>query len=174
MRLVSATKAFFAAIAGIIITFSQSHAALLGLQVAAGYALALGAALLALTALFARKLFLANLAEALLLLIFGAFALLLTAASAEQTPVLLTWLISSLTISMGLISLWQSFQLGMRTKQARDPQLTAGLNFGLAALFLIAPLDQVALVGLFGAYLVLLAVHLGISAASPNTDKSAS
>jgi hypothetical protein len=34
-------------------------------------------------------------------------------------------------------------------------------------LFLIVPLDIVSAVGFFGAYLVLSAVHLGISAATP-------
>jgi uncharacterized membrane protein HdeD (DUF308 family) len=53
------------------------------------------------------------------------------------------------------------------TRTGRDYLISAVFAILLGALFLIAPLDIVSAVGFFGAYLVISAVHLGISALTP-------
>lgn len=56
-------------------------------------------------------------------------------------------------------------------KRTRDSQLTVVINFGFIAALAISTaltgLDPVAFVGFFGAYAIILSVHLGIAAATP-------
>lgn len=158
MRLVSSIKAAVALAAGFIITFAQNHSALAGLWVLSGYAVVTAVGILIAA-------FKSSIAEAIILLMFGSFAYLLTQTAIQLE--LFIWLVASLSLSLTVVSLYQAAQLGLKTKKAKDPIITAALNALLGALFLLAPLDEVAAVGFFGAYLILIAVHLGISAASP-------
>lgn len=170
MRIVSALKATLAVAAGFIITFSQVHSAQIGLMVLGGYGVSLGLVLLA-SFFFAKSQFLQNLPEAILLLVFGIFAHLVLASEVQLAG--LKWLLASLGLSLTAVHLYIANSLGLKTKKAADSVITALLNAGLGLLFVVFDLDEVAAVGFFGAYLVLLAVHLGISAASPNATASA-
>jgi hypothetical protein len=80
-------------------------------------------------------------------------------------------LITAWGILIGGYEILQGQMLGLRTRAGRDHLTTALLTIALGALFLLAPLDQVSAVGFFGAYMVLIAVHLGLVAASPSNDK---
>jgi hypothetical protein len=67
----------------------------------------------------------------------------------------------------GSFELYLARREGFATRMGKDSLLNAGFGLLLGLLFLIAPLDIVSAVGFFGAYLVLSATHLGISAGTP-------
>ena len=77
---------------------------------------------------------------------------------------------------VGLITAWGVLNLVYNSASAwlapkasqlrKDAAILAGLNGALGLLFAFAPLGAIPAVGFFGAYLVLVAVHLGISATS--------
>lgn len=167
MRLVSSIKAAIALIGGLYITFAQSHSAIVGLMTFGAYGVGLSLALL-LAALYARKEFLPNLAEAILLLLLGIFAHLLMTTEVQLLG--FKWLVASLGLSMAAVNLYQANSLGFKTRVAADWITNAAINAGFGLLFAFVSLDEVAAVGFFGAYLVVIAVHLGISAASPNAQ----
>jgi len=81
-----------------------------------------------------------------------------------------------LVITWGFLSgaydVWQAQLVGAKTGHGRDYLISAGLNFVLAAIFLIPGLDIVSAVGFLGAYSVLMGVHLGIWAATPAGSKN--
>lgn len=164
MRLVSALKSAIALAAGLVITFAQNHSSIAGLWVLASYCASLAIALLIAS-------FKASIAEALILLLIGSFAFLLTSSNVQLQG--FGWLVASLTLSLTIVNVFQASTLGFKSKPARDVIITAALNLIIGLLYLLAPLDDVASVGFFGAYLILLAVHLGISAASPVAASSA-
>ena len=174
MKLNLGLKAAIALATGIFITFMQIHDQVIGLTALA--VLALGWAVANLLAIFLSKNRIAVLESVPLLVIqaiFGVIALnaALNVAQEPTAQILQFSPLTVLVITWGFLSgaydVWQAQLVGPKTGPGRDFLINAGLNFVLAAIFLIPNLDVVSAVGFIGAYSVLMGVHLGISAASP-------
>jgi hypothetical protein len=163
MRINAAIRAAAAFGAGIYITFSQNHGievGLLGLTV-----LSFGWAIGSIYSAAVAKDRIQMIAYIPLVVLQGLFGYLSLAGVIEAT--LFGALITAWGILIGGYEILQGQMIGLRTRAGRDHLTTALLTIALGALFLLAPLDEVSAVGFFGAYMVLIAVHLGLAAASP-------
>lgn len=179
MKLNLGLKAAVALATGIFITFMQIHDQVIGL-IALTF-LALGWAATNLLAIFLSKNRISVLESVPLIVIQTIFGLIALNAeiSLVQEPnsqILQFTPFVILVVTWGFLSgaydVWQSQLVGAKTGPGRDFIISAGLNFVLAAIFLIPNLDIVSAVGFFGAYSVLMGVHLGISAATPAGSKN--
>ena len=172
MKLNLGLKSAIALATGIFITFMQIHDQVVGLTSLA--VIALGWAAANLLAIFMAKNRISVLETVPLLVIQAIFGVIAVNAAlnvaGEPTAQFLSPL-TVLAITWGFLSgaydVWQAQLTGSKTGPGRDFLVSAGLNFVLAAIFLIPTLDLVSAVGFIGAYAVLMGVHLGISAASP-------
>jgi uncharacterized membrane protein HdeD (DUF308 family) len=102
---------------------------------------------------------------------------LVVGLAAANTPVAQDHLwFKYLVVSWGVVSgaydLLKARGIGFKTPRGKEHVVSGTLAVALGLLFLLAPLDVVASVGFFGAYMILCAVHLGISAASETTSKA--
>lgn len=163
MRAALIVKAVAALAVGIVITFSQVHdavTAMFGLLI-----LSAGWFLSSVISIVTNQ---QKIANALLLLATAAMAWL--ALSLELNPVTpVAWV---LIASWGLLGAIVEFVFALRSpnKSAlrRDRFINAGLAFGLFLTQLPgADIDWVTHVGFFGAYAIILGVHLALAAASP-------
>lgn len=166
MRIQPTIRAAVSFGAGIFITFSQSHSAVVGLYTLAVYGMVIGLSSTALA--FARKVegALQELPMATLATLIGLFALLAAQSQSGQLAAFV-----ALTATWGLISgafgLYQARRFGFKELLGRDHLLSSIFALLLGVLFLAVELDPVSAVGFFGAYLALDGVHWGIAAASP-------
>jgi hypothetical protein len=103
---------------------------------------------------------------AIIALIIGVFALLVPEGDQTQIAGFIA-LVTAWGLLSGVLELYAARKERISTRLGRDYLLNAVFALILGALFLFAPLDIVSAVGFFGAYLVISAVHLGISAATP-------
>jgi hypothetical protein len=179
MKLNLGLKSAVALATGIFITFMQIHDQVIGLI--ALTTLALGWAAANLLAIFLSKNRLSVLESVPLIVIqaiFGAIAINTELALIEEpnSQILQFSPLLILVITWGFLSgaydVWQAQLAGAKTGNGRDYLISAGLNFVLAAVFLIPGLDIVSAVGFLGAYSVLMGVHLGIWAATPAGSKN--
>ena len=179
MKLNLGLKAAIALAVGIFITFMQIHDQVVGLI--ALTTLALGWATANLLTIFLSKNRISILESVPLIVIqaiFGFIALNseLTLIQEPNSQILQFSPFVILVVTWGFLSgaydVWQAQLVGAKTGPGRDFLINAGLNFVLAAIFLIPNLDIVSAVGFFGAYSVLMGVHLGISAATPAGSKN--
>jgi hypothetical protein len=179
MKLNLGLKSAIALATGIFITFMQIHDQVIGLI--ALTALALGWATSNLLAIFLAKNRISVLESVPLIVIqaiFGVIALNseLTLLQEPDSQILQFSPLLILVITWGFLSgaydVWQAQLVGAKTGHGRDYLISAGLNFVLAAIFLIPGLDIVSAVGFLGAYSVLMGVHLGIWAATPAGSKN--
>ena len=179
MKLNLGLKAAIALATGIFITFMQIHDQAIGL-IALTF-LALGWAAANLLAIFLSKNRISILESVPLIVIqaiFGVIALNSEIAIVQEpgTQILQFSPFLVLVITWGFLSgaydVWQAQLVGAKTGHGRDYLISAGLNFVLAAIFLIPGLDIVSAVGFLGAYSVLMGVHLGIWAATPAGSKN--
>ena len=172
MRIAQAIQAAAAIVVGIFITFSQVHDALIGnigvLILAAG--LAISSAVL----ISKNESRAANTMKLIFYVALIGFSVLLILQQDQL------WFFT-------LVFVWPFvngfFEIGKFTSsikgsvERKDSALTALINFGLIAAIsisgLAAGLDPVAFVGFFGAYAVILGIHLGISSASPSSEPAA-
>jgi hypothetical protein len=171
------TAAFL--IPGLVITFMpQDHSARLGLLSLMGFAAAYW--MLPLLVLLPRpettlrgRIASLNSASPLSMRL-GAFALTVAAPIALANP--------QHQVFVGLVAIWGlalaineagMWRKAKDSKQARSSHLiTAVLSIGIAAILVALPLNDRNAVGFFGAYLVIMAIHLGIDALSPATKAS--
>jgi hypothetical protein len=148
---------------GIFITFSQVHNAIIGnlglMFVALGFATA--ATIEVLKTKGNGKL---NGNASLQVIVFGAIATAAIVFAAGNDIVSFLILVIAFAVFNGLLEL-------KKVSVQKESKLSAFIHFGLVAVLGISGaltgLDPVAFVGFFGAYAVILAVHLGITAASP-------
>ncbi len=148
---------------GIFITFSQVHNAIIGnlglMFVALGFATA--ATIEVLKTKGTGK---SNGNASLQVIVFGAIATAAIVFAAGNDIVSFLILVISFAVFNGLLEL-------KKVSVQKESKLSAFIHFGLVAALGISGaltgLDPVAFVGFFGAYAVILAVHLGITAASP-------
>ncbi|MEN9753532.1 MAG: hypothetical protein RL670_1223 [Actinomycetota bacterium] len=164
MRFVLAAKAALSFAAGIVITFSQSHSANVGLLVFGIYAAAYALVVSAVALRFEPARFLVDeLSLVILAATISCFALL-NLNSDKATFALLVAIWGLVSAGYELLAARRSRPSGLKN---REQLISASMALLLAGLFLFVPLDVVSAVGFFGAYLVLSSVHLGIAAFSP-------
>jgi amino acid permease len=173
-------RAIFAFAGGLFITFSQSHAAVIGLSVFIAFTF-----LTAISTLIIERrknqmqllpLSVVNLIGSLLALVAfiqsGGFGTdwYASAQSGEtfspassQLGLFLT-IVAGWAIVVGAIEIYLASKEGFSERSGRDFLISAFFSLALGALFLLVAPDVVSSVGFFGAYLILLGVHWGIAA----------
>ncbi|MEY3971936.1 MAG: hypothetical protein RLY84_329 [Actinomycetota bacterium] len=171
MRITHIPRAVFALAGGLFITFSQSHAAVIGLTVFAAFALLTGIATLVVERKATQRKLLplsivkivAGLLAVIAFVQSGGFA---TAQTATNTQLgLLLTIVAGWAIVVGAIEIYLASKEGFANREGRDFLISAIFSLALAVLFLLVSPDVVSTVGFFGAYLILLGVHWGIAAA---------
>lgn len=180
MRISHFPRAIFALSGGLFITFSQSHAAVIGLSVFIAYTLLTAVGSFIIDSRAGQKKFLAlsivNLVGGLLALVAfiqsGGFATdwYAVAQSGEtfspatsQQGLFLT-IVAGWAIVIGGIEIYLASKDGFSERSGRDFLISSFFSLALAALFLLVTPDVVSSVGFFGAYLILLGVHWAIAA----------
>jgi len=172
MNLLLGARAILCLAIGVVITFTQSHDANLGLVALAAFGIGF-ALLTAVSSAVAKDQLRAieNVPITIVALIVGVLALLVEI----QNPTAGVSTFISLVTGWGLISgafeLFLARRAGFNKPAGRDFVITSVLSLALGILFLVAQLDIVSAVGFFGAYLVVVGVHLGISATTPSKAK---
>jgi hypothetical protein len=169
VKFVFAARAAISFGVGIFITFNQSHSAATGLLALAifgiGYALLNGVASLVWgNGLFSLEIFPLTLAA----LILGLAALLAPASDPKASALVFAYLVTGWGLIAGAFEMYLARRSGFATRFGKDSLISASLSLLIGLLFIAVPLDIISAVGFFGAYLVLSAVHLGISAGTPS------
>ena len=169
MKIVFALRAAISFAVGIFITFNQSHSAATGLLALGifgiGFALLNGIG----SAVWGRGIFsLENFPLTLASLIVGTAAILVPATDPEAAALVFVYLVTGWGLIAGAFEMYLARRSGFATRFGKDSLISASLSLLVGLLFLIAPLDIISAVGFFGAYLVISAVHLGISAGTPS------
>jgi len=169
VKFVFAARAAISFGVGIFITFNQSHSAATGLFALAifgiGYAALNGIG----SAVWGKGLFsLENFPLTLAAMIIGLAALLVPATDPEASALVFVYLVTGWGLIAGAFEMYLARRSGFATRFGKDSLISASLSLLVGLLFLAVPLEIISAVGFFGAYLVLSAVHLGISAATPS------
>jgi hypothetical protein len=169
VKLVFALRAAIYFGVGIFITFNQSHSAATGLISLAifgiGYAVLNGVG----SVVWGKGLFsLDNFPLTLAALIVGLAALLVPATDPEASGLVFVYLVTGWGLIAGAFEMYLARRAGFANRFGKDSLISASLSLLVGLLFLAVPLDIISAVGFFGAYLVLSAVHLGISAGTPS------
>jgi hypothetical protein len=168
MKLSLGARAILCLSIGIVITFTQSHDSGVGLIALAVFGL--GFAALTTISSFAAKDKLSTIESVpitIVALIIGALALLVQTQNSAAGVDTFIALVTGWGLISGAFELFLARRAGFGSVAGRDNLITSILSLALGILFLIAPLDIVSAVGFFGAYLVVIGVHLGISATTP-------
>jgi len=165
---VAVGRALIAVIPAAIITFNRDHSAELGLFVFGAFALASGLLLLltvrrTLPDATDRGLFLMH---GIVSIVAGAVALGFHAGGHGM----LLFVVSLWGAVTGFLEIYAGIRVRNRPPPAKDWLYTGVATAGLALLFLLLPPNPVVSVGLFGAYLVFIAVFLPIAGLSLKWD----
>jgi hypothetical protein len=169
VKFVFALRAAISFGVGIFITFNQSHSAATGLFALGifgiGFALLNGVG----SVIWGKGIFsLENFPLTLVALPIGIAAISVPANDPEAAALAFVYLVTGWGLISGAFEMYLARRTGFATRFGKDSLISASLSLLVGLLFLIAPLDIISAVGFFGAYLVLSAVHLGISAATPS------
>jgi hypothetical protein len=172
MRITTAIQAAAGIIAGIFITFSQIHDALIGnIGIAI---LAIGFAISS-AILIAKKV--SRIANVLNFVFYAAVAVFAIILIAQMDQVWFYGLMFIWPFVNGFFEVGNLFTSRPGSVERKDAALNAIINFGLILAIsisgIVSGIDPVAFVGFFGAYAIILGVHNGISSASPNGISSA-
>ena len=169
MKFVFAARAAISFGVGIFITFNQSHSAATGLLslgiFGIGFALLNGIG----SAVWGKGFFsLENFPLTLTALIVGTAAILVPSTEPNAAALVFVSLVTGWGLISGAFEMYLARSAGFATRFGKDTLISASLSLLVGLLFLAVPLDIISAVGFFGAYLVLSAVHLGISAGTPS------
>lgn len=168
MKLSLGARAILCLNIGIVITFTQSHDSGVGLIALAVFGI--GFAVLTAIASATAKDKLSTIESVpitIVALIIGALALLVQTQNSAAGVGTFIALVTGWGLISGAFELFLARRAGFGTVAGRDSLITSVLSLALGNLFLVVPLDIVSAVGFFGAYLVVVGVHLGISATTP-------
>ncbi|MEY3326687.1 MAG: hypothetical protein RL044_640 [Actinomycetota bacterium] len=166
MRITHLPRAVFALLGGLFITFSQSHAAVVGLGVFAVFTLlsSLGSIVLERNQKPKRLLPLA--VVSIIASVMSLVAIVQSLGNeSDSSRLVFLMLVSGWALVTGAIELYLASREGFSERTGRDFLISAIFSFALGGLFLLASPDVVSAVGFFGAYLILLGVHWGIASA---------
>jgi len=169
VKIVFALRAAISFGVGIFITFNQSHSAATGLFALGifgiGFALLNGVGIV----IWGKGIFsLENFPLTLVALLIGIAAILVPATDPEAAALAFVYLVTGWGLISGAFEMYLARRTGFATRFGKDSLISASLSLLVGLLFLAVPLDIISAVGFFGAYLVLSAVHLGISATTPS------
>jgi hypothetical protein len=174
MRQTNALRAAVSLAVGFFITFSQSHAASIGLLALAIFSIAFAITNAGASAIWGKGLAaIEAMPLTLVSLLIGIFSLMALSLDSNLSNQ------GAQTAFIGLVTVWGlvsgAFELylarraSLKTSHGREYLMSAILSAVLGLLFLVAPLDIVSAVGFFGAYLIVSGVQLGVAAATPSS-----
>jgi uncharacterized membrane protein HdeD (DUF308 family) len=174
MRQTNALRAAVSLAVGFFITFSQSHAASIGLLALAIFSIAFAITNAVASAIWGKGLAaIEAMPLTLVSLLIGIFSLMALSLDSNLSNQ------GAQTAFIGLVTVWGlvsgAFELylarraSLKTSHGREFLMSAILSAVLGLLFLVAPLDIVSAVGFFGAYLIVSGVQLGVAAATPSS-----
>lgn len=168
MRQTNALRAAVSLAVGLFITFSQSHAASIGLLALAIFSLAFAVTNAGASAIWGKGIAaIEAMPLTLVSLLIGIFAIMGSGSDSEQTAFI--GLVTVWGLVSGAFELYLARRASLKTSHGREFLLSAILSAVLGLLFLVAPLDIVSAVGFFGAYLIVSGVQLGVAAATPSS-----
>lgn len=176
MRQTNALRAAVSFAVGLFITFSQSHAAPIGLLALAifslGFALTNGLS----SAIWGKGLVaIEAMPLTVVSLLIGVFSLMALSPdgnlSSEAAQTAFIGLVTVWGLVAGAFEMYLARRASFKTTNGREYLMSAILSTVLGLLFLVAPLDIVSAVGFFGAYLIISGVQLGVAAATPVSSK---
>ncbi len=166
MRITQAIQAASAIIAGIFITFSQIHDALIG-NIGITF-LAIGFAVSSAILIAKNESRITNIIKFVFYAAVIVFAIVLIV---QLDQIWFYGLMFIWPFVNGFFEVGKLFTAKPGSVERKDSALNAVINFGLIVAVsisgFVAGIDPVAFVGFFGAYAIILGVHLGISSASP-------
>lgn len=166
MRIVHLPRAVFALLGGLFITFSQSHAAVVGLSVFALFTLLSSIGLFISELKLKPKKLLPISVVSLIAAAMSGVAIFQTLDSeSDSARLVFLMLVAGWALITGAIELYLASREGFSERGGRDYLISAIFSLALGGLFIIASPDVVSAVGFFGAYLILLGVHWGIASA---------
>jgi hypothetical protein len=176
MRQTNALRAAISLAVGLFITFSQSHAATIGLLALAIFSLGFAVVNGLSSAIWGKGLVaIEAMPLTVVSLLIGVFSLMALSLNSNLT------IDAAQTAFIGLVTVWGlvagAFEMylarraSFKTTNGREYLMSAILSAVLGMLFLVAPLDIVSAVGFFGAYLIISGVQLGVAAATPVSSK---
>jgi hypothetical protein len=161
-------RAGIALVVALVTTFTRPDTAALGLTLFGGYALALaiGTSLVA-TIWLKPRAKMVFLPQALLCLVAGVVALAsLSAGESFQLATLQSLLLVYLAITAAIEG-YLSYRVRANRLEATEHLIAAGLALAISVILALIESQPLNILGFFGAYLAITAVHLGIWAASP-------
>lgn len=166
MRIVHLPRAVFALLGGLFITFSQSHAAVVGLAVFALFTLLSSIGLfLSELKLKPKKLLPISVVSLIAAAMSGVAIFQTLDSESDSARLVFLMLVAGWALITGAIELYLASREGFSERGGRDYLISAIFSLALGGLFIIASPDVVSAVGFFGAYLILLGVHWGIASA---------
>lgn len=169
MKTVIALRAIISLAVGLFITFNQAHSAQVGLVSLAAFAIAFALLVATGTAIWGKGTrAIENIPLSAAALIIGVLALLVPASDQAAQTAAFIYLCTGWGLIAGSFELYLARRAGFQSLEGKDNLISAAFSLLLGVLFLLAPLDVIAAVGFFGAYLVLTGVHLGIAALTPS------
>ncbi|WP_127794981.1 hypothetical protein [Agromyces sp. LHK192] len=166
-RVVPIVRGILAIAPAIVITFSQDHSVALGQLVFGVWAVVSGVVVgaLALRFLVDRGIRWIFAVQAVLTAIAGILSLIVVPDLRFLVVLVIAW-----AAATGVLELLAGLRAGRRTSASRDWLLVGGATALAAIAFLVFPFDPVSIVGLLGAYLVIVGVLLVIGGLSLKGD----
>lgn len=181
MRSLFAVRTIVSFLAGVFVVFNQGHYVAVSLIALAGFGIALGLTQIALAFIGRGGLSaIESVPSSIISLTTGLLAALATVqaaqsgASAHQMIQEFSWLVTGWALTSGAFELYLARRAGFGTPIGRDWAILSGLSLLLGLVNLAIPMDRTTTVGMFVAYMMFSAVHLGIAATSPATIDSES
>jgi hypothetical protein len=166
VKIVHLPRAIFALLGGLFITFSQSHAAIVGLSVFALFTLLSAIGVIALEPKQKTKKLLAWAIVSLIASIMAVVGIIQSfAPNHELAHLVFLGVVGSWAPITGAIELYLASREGFSERGGRDYLISAIFSLALGGLYLAAAPDVVSSVGFFGVYLILLGVHWSIASA---------
>ena len=168
MRNLLGYRAAIALIVALVITFTRPDNATIGLALFAAYSLALslGTVLIGTRSVKTRSA-MVFVPQAFVALAAGVAALFALGATLSfQLAALQSLLLVLLTLSTAIES-YLAYQVREIRLESREHQIAAGLALVIAVILAVVEAQPLNILGFFGAYLSITAVHLGIWASSP-------
>lgn len=163
VRIVTAARAVAAAVLAVVVTFSQDHSPTFGLLVFGVFQIVQGAIVgIGLRAARSRAGRLILLARAAIGVLLGTAALALPYAGLGT----LVLLVTAGSLVLGVLEVLSGLRREDAGPWSRDAVAVGGLTAVVGLLLSVLPPDAVFLVGLLGAWGAVVAVYLGIAAAS--------
>jgi Co/Zn/Cd efflux system component len=182
VRIIHLPRAALALAGGLFITFSQSHAAVIGLGVFAAFTLLSAAGTLVVMSRSKERQLLILSIVGLVAGLFAIFLLFQTGgfdqgwfayaplsgdsySNAQGQLSAFLVLVAGWALVSAAIEVYLASRAGFGERSGRDFLISGIFSAALAALYLLAAPDVVSTVGFFGAYLILFGVHWGIATA---------